>query len=516
MRSTLTPIVHQHLAAIDLGSNSFHLLVAEAQNGTLEFKDKHRAKTELAAGLDDNGNLKESAIQTALSCLKQFAEVVHSKPNIKVRALGTKTLRDASNIDVFLQAAEAILEHPIEVISGREEARLIYLGAARAIPQDASTQLVVDIGGGSTELILGENNYPKHLSSLNMGCVVFRQRFFANKLITADAMAQAQAAACAELLSIRQSYLTEPWQIAVASSGTAQTVTSVLSAMGLAPTHLITREALWQLKDIVIAEKHLDTLSLPGLEPERAAILPAGIAILCAVFSIFSLDEMHYVEGALREGILYDMQLRYGAHDPRETSINSLCQRFSLDNSATDTITQIAQNHVNAIGPHWPIATEQRYFLRWAIQVRELGLAAAKHKFEKHGAYFLQAAEIAGFSRQEQQSLAFLVEAQCGSFPVNSWKKLPETQQLTWAHTAIILRLALLHHLAEQYCELVLLETKSVFELHLNVVATKHSSCNTQALWTQLIEREIQALQGTPFKLSYDITSGACPSASAR
>src|SRR5699024_6471159 len=407
----------------DLGSNSFHLLVARVQGDQLHFDEKHRAKTELAAGLDEHGYLQDGAMAAAFACLAQFAEVLNNKPRLQVRALGTKTLRDAHNLEVFLHRAEAILGHPIEVISGREEARLIYLWAANAIPQDSPTQLVVDIGGGSTELIVGENHYPKHLSSLSMGCVVYRQRFFADNHITATAMTQAQAAAYAELLSIRENYLAESWQIAVASSGTAQTITSVLTAMELAPENLITRQALWRLKDIVVSKNCLATLALPGLEPERAAILPAGIAILCAVFSAFSLEEMHYVEGALREGILYDMQLRISEFDPRGHSINALCKRFSLAQDAQDDILEFLNFHRQALATQCILSDEQQHFLSWAAQVRELGLTVAKHQYQKHGAYFLQAADIAGFSRQEQQYLAFLVEAQRGHFPMEAWRK---------------------------------------------------------------------------------------------
>lgn len=513
MRRTLTPSPPQHLAAVDLGSNSFHLLVAKVHGEQLHFEDKHRAKTELAAGLDEHGHLQDKAMTAAFACLTQFAEVLRNKPHLQVRALGTKTLRDAHNLDVFLHQAEAILGHPIEVISGREEARLIYLGAANAIPQGSPTQLVVDIGGGSTELIVGENHYPKHLSSLSMGCVVYRQRFFADNRITTTAMAQAQAAAYAELLSIRENYLAESWHIAVASSGTAQTITSVLCAMGLAPEHIITRQALWRLKDIVVSENCLATLALPGLEPERAAILPAGIAILCAVFSAFALEEMHYVEGALREGILYDMQLRLGEFDPREHSINALCARFALAQDAQAAIVELIHHHLQALTNQWALGSEQKHFLHWATQVRELGLTVAKHQYQKHGAYFLQAADIAGFSRQEQQYLAFLVEAQRSLFPVEAWRKLPESQQLSWGQAAIIFRLALLQHLARVHCEDIKVTAKSAHQLQLHIQVPESAICNTHTLWEQLIEREKHALRHTPFKLDYTITKGSTPNA---
>lgn len=506
----------QYIAAVDLGSNSFHLLVAEVQGEQLHFADKHRAKTELAAGLDEEGYLQADSMTAAMDCLTHFSQALKNRPHVKVRALGTKTLRDARNLDVFLQQAEATLGHPIEVISGREEARLIYLGAAKAIPQALSSQLVVDIGGGSTELIVGENHFPKHLNSLSMGCVVYRQRFFADNTITAAAMAKAQAAAYAELLSIRESYLTESWQIALASSGTAQTVTSVLYAMGLAPEHLITREALVRLKDIVIAEGCLATLALPGLAPERAAILPAGVAILSAVFAAFSLDEMHYVEGALREGILYDLQLRFGESDPRERSILSLCQRFNLAQDAQVFIVEQLNGHRESLAEYWHLSAEQQLFLRWATQVRELGITVAKHQHQKHGAYFLQATDIAGFSRQEQQYLAFLVEAQRGDFPVDAWQKLPASQQLSWGQAAVIFRLAMLQYLAKNHCEHLALAAVSGTELNLAIRVPPNPLCDTYTLWEQLIEREIHALRKTPFTLNYVISSGSMPNTSVK
>lgn len=505
-----------YLAAVDLGSNSFHLLVAKNQDGQLLFDEKHRAKTELAAGLDEQGYLQDHALESAFACLTQFSQVLKTKPDVKVRALGTKTLRDAQNLAVFLQRAETILGHPIEVISGREEARLIYLGAAKAIPQDASTQLVVDIGGGSTEVIVGENHYPKHLSSLSMGCVVYRQRFFADGHITTAAMAKAQAAAYAELLSIRDNYLASTWQVAVASSGTAQTIASVLFAIGLAPEHLITREALWRLKDIVIAENCLTTLTLPGLEPERAAILPAGVAILCAVFAAFGLEAVHYVEGALREGILYDMQLRLGELDPREHSIDALCKRFALTQQTNTPIIGLLNTHLGALTNQWRISKEQQHFLRWATQTRELGLTVAKHQYQKHGAYFLQTADIAGFSRQEQQYLAFLVEAQRSEFPMATWLKLPPSQQLVWGQAAIIFRLALLQHLAREHCEKIEIKALSSHELQLSIWVPTSSTCDNHTLWEQLMERERHALRHSPFKLNYIINKGATPSAAVK
>lgn len=510
MRSANSP--SRYLAAIDLGSNSFHLVVAKFQQQTLHIKAKHRAKTELAANINDNGYLNLNALHAAYDCLAHFGTVLKQTSPVLVRALGTKTLRDARNLQDFLHRAEALLGYPIEVISGREEARLIYLGAAKAIPAHFTSHFVVDIGGGSTEIILGEQQLPQQLNSLTMGCVTFKRRFFSHNRITHEAMNRAQAAAFAKLLPLREQYTQTPWQVAVASSGTAQTVISVLTAMGLASQDLITHEALLRLRKRLIQEEDLNTLALPGLAPERAAILPAGVAILCAIFSAFKLNEVHYVKGALREGILYDLHQRLDKADPRYESITHLCERFDL--TATPELWCTAKRHLQALAPEWHFTQEQHQFLDWAMQLSQLGTTVAQHHYQRHGAYFLRAVDLAGFSQQEQQILAFLVEAHRGEFPLNAWQQLPSSQQTLWGQLALIFRFAQLERQARGYYEAIGISALSKTQLHVDITAPATAACDTHALWEQLLANENHALRHTPFRFSYTICQGAEPRAS--
>jgi exopolyphosphatase / guanosine-5'-triphosphate,3'-diphosphate pyrophosphatase len=307
----------QQLAAIDLGSNSFHLLVASYQEGRLQAVSRLGEKVQLAAGLDKANRLSEEAMQRALSCLARFTPLLGDIAPGRLRVVGTSALRTARNSQAFVERAESLLGCRIEIIDGREEARLIYLGAAHALAENGK-RLIVDIGGGSTEFAIGENFAPLHLESLDIGCVTFTHRHFSDGSLCEASMSRAEQAAKAACSRVSRAYQAFGWSDPVGSSGTIKAVASVLAASdgggdGDSDEGTITRQGLLDLRRRLIACGHLDNVAMDGLKLDRARIFPAGVAILGAIFETFGLTRMRYADGALREGVLYDMLEREGA-----------------------------------------------------------------------------------------------------------------------------------------------------------------------------------------------------------
>ena len=304
------------LAAIDLGSNSFHMMLARLTQGELKPIDVMSEKVQLAAGLDANKELTPAAQQRGLECLSRFAQRIVSLPRSSVRIVGTNALREAKNAHVFMEQAEKILGTPLEIISGREEARLIYLGVSHTLADDHGKRLVIDIGGGSTEFIIGERFEPQELESLHMGCVSFTKRFFPDGVINETRFNQAKTAAMQELLAIRGRYAELGWRNSVGSSGTIKAVRNALVSNGLSD-EAITAQGLKKLEEKLLEFSSVDDIDLVDVKPERRAVLPAGIAILSGIFESLKIDKMEYSHGALREGLLYDTIGRFEHEDVR-------------------------------------------------------------------------------------------------------------------------------------------------------------------------------------------------------
>lgn len=434
----------QRLAAIDLGSNSFHLLVANYQNERLQVVARLGEKVQLAAGLDEEGKLNEAAIQRALDCLGRFAPFLSDIESANLRIVGTNALRDAHNSQAFIERAETQLGHPIEIIAGREEARLIYLGAAHALAENGR-RLIVDIGGGSTEFIIGEEFEPKALESLRMGCVTFTSRYFPDGEMSEKRMRRAELAALSELAHIQRPYLRLGWEDPVGSSGTIKAVASVLLAYGDTPTEgVITRSGLKKLRERLLKCKQLDKVELYGLKPDRARVFPAGVAILSAIFEAFDLNQMRFADGALREGVLYDMAGRNSAEDTRSKSLDVLQRIYDVDTRQADNVAETALRLFKQVQGAWSLTHEHRYYLQWASHVHEIGLAISHSQFHRHGAYLLENSDLAGFSRPEQHQLAFLVRAHRRKFPLKEWQALPKAQHTHSIRLALLLRLAVL------------------------------------------------------------------------
>ncbi|MDB6063049.1 MAG: hypothetical protein JWM78_3152 [Verrucomicrobiaceae bacterium] len=396
-------------AALDLGSNSFHVLLARFDGRRLVVMDRYKETVRMAAGLQDDGNLSAEVIARALKALEKIAERIRPLPKSYVRVVGTNTLRAANNRDVFLTQAEKILGVPINIISGLEEARLIYLGVAKDFTPEDKTRLVVDIGGGSTELVLGRNK-PLKLESLYMGCVSFSREFFPDGRLTRRAYDKAVLAARSEVQGLVSEFGASNWDEAVGSSGTIRSIERVLDGMGLNQNHVITPSGLAKLAEAVIAAKHVDSLELPGLDVDRSPVFASGLAVLQGVFAELKITAMHVSVYAIREGIIYDLAGRLHQRDKRVETIERMMEQYHVDRAQARRVSRLAGTLLKQVEKQ--IATEfgqAQRLLHWAVDLHEIGLSIAHSGYHKHGAYILASSDMPGFSRQEQQLLGFLV-----------------------------------------------------------------------------------------------------------
>ncbi|TAL77191.1 MAG: Ppx/GppA family phosphatase [Burkholderiaceae bacterium] len=400
----------QLLAAVDLGSNSFRLsigrVVQHEGNAQIYAIDRLKESVRLAAGLGPGNVLDDGAMERAITVLKRYGERLSGFPTDNVRAVATNTFRIASNISEFMPRAEMALGFPIEIIAGHEEARLIYSGVANELPPSENHRLVIDIGGGSTEIIIGKGYEPVKLASLYMGCVSFTQRFFANGHITASRMEQAQLAARRELESISRLYRKAGWQEAYGSSGTAKGLLAILHEGGFSAKG-ITLAGMEQLKALLIKEGKVNINTLPGLKASRAPVLAGGLAIMLAAFQELKIATMQAGEGALRVGVLYDLLGRDSKHDKREQTVRQFLKRYNADAHQAARVRQIA------LDLYSPFATEKREkedlarALGWAADLHEIGMSIAHTDYHKHSAYILEHADMPGFSNDDQTLLAW-------------------------------------------------------------------------------------------------------------
>lgn len=434
------------LAAIDIGSNSFHMVVAQLVDGELKPIDVMSEKVQLAAGLDGAGTLSEASQQRGIDCLRRFAERVKELPRSAIRAVATNALREAANRSEFASRAAAVMGLPLQVISGYEEARLIYLGVAHTLADDTGRRLVIDIGGGSTECIIGERFESRLLESLQLGCVSFSEEFFPSGQLTDTGFQQAKMAAMQELLSIRRNYRRMGWQSCVGSSGTAKAIKQACMELGFSAGP-ITAEALNQLKAYLLKFNHADEITLNSIKPERKAVLPAGTAIMCAIFESLDICNMEYSDGALREGVLYDMAGRLRHEDVRERTINALMKRHHIDTRHAANVEATALILLAQVSDSWQLQEHEFHdMLCWSARTHEIGLTISHNRFHRHSAYLLQNCDLPGFSNTEQQLLAFLARAHRRKLPKDEWKLLPDDKQLPYIRLSILLRLAVILH----------------------------------------------------------------------
>jgi len=399
------------LAAVDLGSNSFHLQVGRVVEGQIFLLDGLREPVRLGAGLTRDKKIDRATQLRALEALARFGERLRGFDQDAVRAVGTNTLRVAKNAPQFLAEAREALGFPIEVIFGREEARLIYLGVSHSLPPSQHRRLVVDVGGGSTELVIGTGYEPELMESLPMGCVGFSLKYFADARVDKPAMKKAELAASNEVEGIVKAYRKAGWRKTVGSSGTAKSIAAVLLGNGWSEAG-ITAQGLEKLRDRLIKAGNVERLSLPGLREDRKPILAGGVAILGAVFSVLGIEEMEVSEGALRQGVLYDLMGRVQHHDMRSLTVKGFMRRYHVDAAQAERVAGLARALYAQLVPRAREVDE--YMLSWAAALHEIGLTIAHAAYHKHSAYILSNADMPGFSRDEQARLARLVLAHRG------------------------------------------------------------------------------------------------------
>jgi len=410
----------------------------------LQVLDRLREPICLAAGLDDSGRLTEEAQDRARSCLERFGQRLGSIPSSHLRAVGTNTLRRARNADGFRERAGLALGHPIEIVSGQEEARLIYLGVAHTCEAETRSRLVVDIGGGSTEVIRGERFRVTHSHSLFMGCVRYTREFFAGGRLRRESFRQAEIAAQLELRAIRERLRRVGWEECIGSSGTINAVREILRGSGWSDGE-VTLPGMKKLRKALVAAENVESIRLSSVKPDRARVLPGGLAILIGVFKALGIESMSGSSGALREGLLYDLVGRIRHEDVREATIGAMVKRYQVDTGQAARVEATALKLLEQLGDDWIEPAETaRMQLRWASRLHEIGVAISYSGHHRHGRYLVTHSDMPGFSEDDQLLLAALVGGHRRKLGKAQFEALPAGRRRLAARLGVLLRLSVL------------------------------------------------------------------------
>ncbi len=414
------------LAAVDLGSNSFRLEIGRYDNGQIHRVDYLKEAVRQGGDLDAERNLKPEAIERGLKCLARFGEAIKNFPKQNVRAVATQTLREAKNRDVFLKLAKKALGYDVEVISGVEEARLIYQGVSRLLPQSDERRLVIDIGGRSTEFILGQHLNAQTTDSLRVGSVTWSLKYFADGQLSEKNFARAEIAAESFLDAVADVYQNQYWDMAYGASGTVGAIADLLVGAGF-PENVVSRKGLVWLRAQLIKARTIDKLELIGLKEDRKAVLAGGLSVLTGIFDLLKIDDLIVAKGALRHGLLYDMMALDddAAKDIRNASINNLMTRFGVNKTHAANVAKVALFFFNTLLPEptddngntnntLPDVLKLRQKLGWAALCHELGTAISHSESQKHGAYIVDNTELMGFAQSELHRLSLLVLGHSG------------------------------------------------------------------------------------------------------
>ena len=429
------------MAAIDMGSNSFHMVIARTESGEIRPVQKIAEKVMLATGLLADNSLDQDAIDRGLACLRRFSQCLEGIDPKFVRCVGTNTLRKASNGNDFLREARKILNCPVEVVNGREEARLIYLGVSHSLAHEEGNRLVFDIGGGSTEFIIGNGFEPILTESLHMGCVSYRERFFAEGKITDQGFRKAVIRARLELTSIERSYKDSGWSAAVGASGTVKAIKNALIENGWYKDG-IDLEGLYKLRDKVLAFEKLEDIDIAGIKADRRTVLPSGLAILIGIYEQLGVEKAFFSDGAMREGILYDMLGRHAPEDVRERTVMALMKRYSVDEQQALRVQRTALDLFHRVEQEWDLGEYCLDWLSWSSLCHEIGLVVSHSGYHRHGAYLLTYSDLPGFTRQDQKIMATLVGCQRRKIRANFFDEvLPHLQEKV-RRLVMLLRLA--------------------------------------------------------------------------
>ncbi|MEM7307076.1 MAG: exopolyphosphatase [Planctomycetota bacterium] len=432
----------ESLAAVDLGSNSFHMVIGRVLGDHISLLDRLREPVRIAAGLREDRTLAPEATERALACLERFAERLRGVRPQRVRVVGTNTLRRAKKSGRFLSRARKILGSPVEILPGVEEARLIYLGVSHDVEFGEGPRLVVDIGGGSTECIVGEGFEPRLLNSMHMGCVSWTRRFFPEGRLTREAFRKAEIAARQELEPIEKRYREAGWRDAVGSSGTARAIRQIVRENGWSDGWT-TLGALKRLRKELVRLGSASQLALPGLQEERAPVIAGGVAILKAVCDGFDVDVLRTSDYALREGILYDLVGRIEQQDVRERTVETLAQRYHVDIEQAARVEVTALDLFKQVARAWELDKRRgTRYLRWATRLIEIGLAVAYSGYHKHSGYLVANSTMPGFSREARALIATLVRYHRRKIEPEAFELLPPYYSEVARRLCAILRIA--------------------------------------------------------------------------
>ena len=487
------------IAAVDLGSNSFHMVVARYSHGQLIILDRLREMVRLGAGLDEQGRLTRESTDTALACLERFGQRLHDMKAESVRVVGTNTLRRARRKGAFLDRARSALGHPIEIISGIEEARLIYLGVAHTMPSEPGKRLVVDIGGGSTEVIIGEGKHAKKLESLYMGCVSMSSRYFNDGGITDKRIKRARLAARLELEPVRANFRNYGFDQAVGSSGTIRSVGDVIRARNNGDG-AITPAAVESLIEHAVKAGEVSKLRLAGLSEERLPVFAGGLAILVEIFDAFDIKSMRVADGALREGLLYDLVGRFTDEDARMRSVRAMQGRYHVDAAQSERVEASAADFLRQTTREWQLDEPfAELVLSWAARLHEIGLDVSHSHYHKHGAYLLANADMPGFPQEEQRILAAVVGAHRRKVNVDSLQELTPPWHIKAEYLIVLLRLAVLLHRGRSATALPKLELQA--KGRSLEIAFPRGWLDAHPLTATDLENEIEYLKAGNFRL---------------
>ncbi len=490
------------IAAVDLGSNSFHMIVGELRHGQLAIIDRIRETVRLAEGLSASGDISDDARQRALDCLSRFGERLRDMHANNVRAAGTSTIRLAREDTTFMAEAEALLGHPIEVISGIEEARLVYNGVTHSLPPTEGLRLVTDIGGGSTEIILGEAGLPKALESLHMGCVSMTERFFPGGVITRANFAKARMAARLELRPVKAFFRDATDIQAIGTSGTIRSTEEVAQALGMVE-HGITLDVIESLIDKMLEFDSVKELSLKGLSERRAQVWPGGLSILAEILASLRIKEMRVSDGALREGLLYDLLGRLQHEDARERTVRAMMSRYQVNAEQASRVADTADGILQQCREPWQFSSDlSTKILNWAACLHEIGLDISHDGYQRHGAYIAENADMPGFPRAEQRILAVLIGGQRHNIDLSRLKALPRSWREPGLRLLIILRLAALLNRSRSIAEMPAVKVQATADGLLLALGATWLADNP--LTVADLEREQGFLAAVGYQLSVD------------
>jgi exopolyphosphatase/guanosine-5'-triphosphate,3'-diphosphate pyrophosphatase len=434
------------LAAVDLGSNSFHMVVARYTHGQLVILDRLREMVRLGAGLEADGRLNKDVAGKALACLERFGQRLRDMRPDSVRVVGTNVFRRAKKKEAFVERAREAIGHPIEIVSGIEEARLIYSGVAHTMAAGAGRRLVCDIGGGSTEIIIGEGLEPLELESLQIGCVRLSEEFFADGRLSQKRMQRARVAARQAIEPYQAAFRRRGFDEAVGSSGTVRAIGDTIRELDPAATD-IGADGLERIIHELSALEHIRDLKLNAITEDRKLSFAGGVAILAEVFEQLGIESMRVADGAMREGLLYDLLGRYTDEDARERTVRSMQQRYHVDVAQAERVEATIVDFLSQVEESWPLsdpAIEQ--VLRWAARLHEIGLDVAHSGYHRHGAYLLANADMAGFPREEQKLLAIMVGSHRRKPAIEEKDDLTAPWDKRAPAMTLLLRLAVLLH----------------------------------------------------------------------